>query len=335
MAPCWPARSPRCWRSRRGRAAHTPQRRSPRSRAMPRAGDHLGDRIILGTPPLCPVARTDRCLPVRRWLGQAHARARSGPASAGSVAPSWVSPSRRSPTRTTVAYAPSVRSIRIALAQIAPQLGQLDANLARHHEMLERGAGGRGRARRLPGARADRLPAPGPRRPRCRCGSTTRGWPSSRTPPRACRRSSRSSRSRPTTACSSRRPSSRTARSGTSTASCSCRPTACSTSVGSSRPATSCAPCRPASASASGSPSARTSGTSPSRSSWRSTAPRSSSTSRRRRVATSPRPTRSVSGPRRRGGRSCGRTPSSRPRSSSSATASASTNRSRSGAARR
>jgi predicted amidohydrolase len=35
-----------------------------------------------------------------------------------------------------VAYAPSVRSIRIAIAQIAPRLGQLDANLARHHELL-------------------------------------------------------------------------------------------------------------------------------------------------------------------------------------------------------
>ena len=35
-----------------------------------------------------------------------------------------------------VAYAPSVRSIRIAIAQIAPRLGQLDANLARHHALL-------------------------------------------------------------------------------------------------------------------------------------------------------------------------------------------------------
>ena len=46
------------------------------------------------------------------------------------------------------------------------------------------------------------------------------------------------------------------------------------------------------------------------RSSSRSTAPRSSSTCRRRPAATWPRPTRSGSGPRRRGAGSCGRMPS-------------------------
>ena len=79
------------------------------------------------------------------------------------------------------------------------------------------------------GRDAARRPAPG----RARRGD-----------PRACRRSSRSSRSRPTTGCSSRPPCSRTARSGTSTARSSCRPTACSTSAGSSPPATCCGRCR-------------------------------------------------------------------------------------------
>jgi predicted amidohydrolase len=35
-----------------------------------------------------------------------------------------------------VAYAPSMDTVRVALAQIAPQLGQLDANLERHHALL-------------------------------------------------------------------------------------------------------------------------------------------------------------------------------------------------------
>jgi predicted amidohydrolase len=34
-------------------------------------------------------------------------------------------------------YAPPVSQLRIALAQIAPRLGMFDANLARHHEILE------------------------------------------------------------------------------------------------------------------------------------------------------------------------------------------------------
>ena len=61
-----------------------------------------------------------------------------------------------------------------------------------------------------------------------------------------CRRSSRSSRNRPTTACSSRPACSRTASCGTFIASCSCPPTACSTSAASSPQATACVPCRPA-----------------------------------------------------------------------------------------
>ncbi len=38
--------------------------------------------------------------------------------------------------RRVVAYAPPVDTVRVALAQIAPGLGQLDVNLARHHDLL-------------------------------------------------------------------------------------------------------------------------------------------------------------------------------------------------------
>ena len=115
-----------------------------------------------------------------------------------------------------------------------------------------RGARRGRRPRRLPGARADRLPAPGP-------GRRGRDAPR-RSPPggawwrrrAGCRRSCRSSRSRPIIGCSSPPPWSRTGRSATSTASCSCRPTACSTSAGSSPPAISCGPCRRVSGSALG-----------------------------------------------------------------------------------
>ncbi|MEA2549807.1 MAG: hypothetical protein QOE42_2405 [Chloroflexota bacterium] len=45
----------------------------------------------------------------------------------------------------TSGYAPGVQTLTVALAQIAPQLGMFDANLARHHELIEeargRGAG--------------------------------------------------------------------------------------------------------------------------------------------------------------------------------------------------
>ena len=40
----------------------------------------------------------------------------------------------------------------------------LDENLDRHHELIDEARGARRRPGRLPGARADRLPAPGPRR---------------------------------------------------------------------------------------------------------------------------------------------------------------------------
>ena len=62
--------------------------------------------------------------------------------------------------------------------------------------------------------------------------------------PAGCPRSCRSSRSRPTTGCSSPRRCSRTASSATSTARSTCRRTACSTSGASSRRATCSARCR-------------------------------------------------------------------------------------------
>jgi hypothetical protein len=42
-------------------------------------GDHLGDRIILGTPPLCPFARTIGASLSGAGWGIAHARAHQGP----------------------------------------------------------------------------------------------------------------------------------------------------------------------------------------------------------------------------------------------------------------
>jgi predicted amidohydrolase len=56
-----------------------------------------------------------------------------GPRVPGSLAPAG---SARHHLNRGVAYAPDVRTIRIALAQIAPRLGALDDNLARHVELL-------------------------------------------------------------------------------------------------------------------------------------------------------------------------------------------------------
>ena len=56
-----------------------------------------------------------------------------------------------------------MQSVRVGLAQIAPRLGRLDENLARHHELIEEARAQRGGPGRLPRAGADRLPAPGPR----------------------------------------------------------------------------------------------------------------------------------------------------------------------------
>ena len=142
-----------------------------------------------------------------------------------------------------------VQRLTVALAQIAPRLGALEANLATHHALLDEARGEGRRPGRLPRARADRLPAPGPRvRGRDAARRSAAGG-SGGGDARACRRSCRSSRNRPITGCSSRPPCSRTARSATSTASCSCRPTACSTSAASSPPATCSGRCRRGSAS--------------------------------------------------------------------------------------
>ena len=74
------------------------------------------------------MARTTRHqLPVRAGAGKiAPARAHVT-LPAGSV---------RRPANDLVAYAQPMDPVRVALAQIAPSLGQLDANLARHHELL-------------------------------------------------------------------------------------------------------------------------------------------------------------------------------------------------------
>ena len=93
------------------------------------------------------------------------------------------------------------------------RLGELDDEPRPPPRAARRGAGRRRRPGRVPRARADRLPAPGPRRrgrdaPRRPAPGRAR-----RATPAGCPRSCRSSRSRPTTGCSSPRPCSRTARS--------------------------------------------------------------------------------------------------------------------------
>ena len=99
-----------------------------------------------------------------------------------------------------------------------------------------RGTGGRCRPGRLSRARPDRLPAPGPGRRGGHAPRRSAPGRAGRRDRRACRRSSRSSKSRPTTGCSSPPPCSRTASCGTSIARSSCRPTASSTSGASSPP---------------------------------------------------------------------------------------------------
>ncbi len=68
-------------------------------------------------------ARLTRVAPKPSILG-----GRSHPRNAGSP---------RTAGEGRLAYARAMDSIRVALAQIAPSLGQLDANLARHHELIE------------------------------------------------------------------------------------------------------------------------------------------------------------------------------------------------------
>ena len=114
--------------------------------------------------------------------------------------------------------------------------GMLEDNLARHHELLAEARAGRRGPRRVPGARADRVPAPGPRR---------RGRDAPRRPPAGGarrrhggpvgRRVVRGGVGRPPAVHRGRAARGRP-RSATSTARCTCRPTACSTSAGSSPP---------------------------------------------------------------------------------------------------
>ena len=107
----------------------------------------------------------------------------------------------------------AVQTLTIALAQIAPRLGALEVNLATHHALLDEARGKGAGLVVFPELGPDRLPAAG-----SRIGggdAARRSAPCRRLPARraACRPSSRSSRSRPTIACSSRPPCSRTARS--------------------------------------------------------------------------------------------------------------------------
>ena len=90
---------------------------------------------------------------------------RSPAAGRGSVPPgeaSHRSATHRGPPRpSTLAQMPP---IRVALAQVAPRLGDLDANLARHHALIEEARGRGVRPGRVPGAGPHGLPAPGPQR---------------------------------------------------------------------------------------------------------------------------------------------------------------------------
>ena len=107
--------------------------------------------------PLCP---DHRCLPVRRWLGQAHARAQSGPASARSVAPSG-SPVTPSWTTRRVCSEREIDPDRDRADRPAARPAGREPGAA--SRIARRGSGGGGPAGRLPGARAHRLPAAGPR----------------------------------------------------------------------------------------------------------------------------------------------------------------------------
>ena len=132
-----------------------------------------------------------RCRPSPPWLAAwdvpVAAERRSGARVAGTVAPAGppcqrarpvpgalvgavagvararsagVGPAGRPPRSRMLAL---MDTIRVALAQLAPSLGELDRNLRPASRAPRAGAGGRGGPGRLPGARTDRLPAPGPR----------------------------------------------------------------------------------------------------------------------------------------------------------------------------
>ena len=174
-----------------------------------------------------------RCSSRRRTPRRTPPRAARSPTSGSrsSPIPSWRRTRARSPRLGACSR------FAIALAQVAPRLGDLEANLARHHELLGRGARRRRRASScsrssgLTGYLLQDLAAEVAMRlddPRLAGLAAATA--------RACPPSSRSWRSRRTTGCSSPRRCSRTARSATSTARSSCRRTGCSTSGGSSPP---------------------------------------------------------------------------------------------------
>ncbi|MFN8630765.1 MAG: nitrilase-related carbon-nitrogen hydrolase [Chloroflexota bacterium] len=219
-----------------------------------------------------------------------------------------------------------MQPLRIALAQIAPRLGDLEANLARHHELIaaarERGAGllvfpelG------LTGYQLQDLAAEVAMRPDdprlAALANAARGMST------VVSFVEESPDHRLFIAAAPRGRGDRA-----STARSSCRRTGSSMSAGSSRRATWCAPRRRSWVWAWGLRSARTSGTCPRRSCSRSTGRSSWDQRARRRGVHPPRPTRWGWGPRPPGARSCGHTRSSRRPSWSSAIAWAWTSRS-------
>ena len=212
-----------------------------------------------------------------------------------------------------------MQPLRIALAQVAPRLGELEANLERHRELIRRARGdGAGLVvfpelgltgyllQDLAGEVAMRLDDP---RLAALAAETADGGSAvvsfveesgdHRAVHRRGAHGGRRDPARPPEGLPARR-------------------TASSTSGGSSRPATPCERRLPGSGWASGSRCARTSGISRRRSCSPSMGRSSWSTCRRRRGETWRPGTRSGSARRHRGGRSCGPTRSSRPRSSSS-----------------
>jgi len=115
-------------------------------------GDHQRDRVILRTPPLGLVPGPF-CLPVQdtrrgadhatpspgvRGAGNTSIRRLrtsppTGPGPAGSRVARAAGSASVGPRRAMLAH---MEPIRVALAQIAPVLGQLDQNLERHHALL-------------------------------------------------------------------------------------------------------------------------------------------------------------------------------------------------------
>src|SRR4051812_40083697 len=119
--------------------------------------DHLGDRDMLpnsssgpragprASP--CPGPRSDGSSATRHAVmaegaGKPSTAERASPSIITGPSPHGFTPESssrarlRSRSRGTTRYAPAVQPLRIALAQIAPRLGLLDENLARHRELI-------------------------------------------------------------------------------------------------------------------------------------------------------------------------------------------------------